>query len=170
MELTARHWIDGEDVGSPAIESIDPASGTVVGRFADGGAAEAEAAIGAARQAFDRGEWAASPRLRQKVLLAWAAEMEARQDELATLLTRDNGKALAQARGEIAASVSEVLYYAGLARHMPGHVLEPEPGVLSTMLREPAGVAGIIVPWNAPAVLLVRALGPALAAGCTVVV
>ena len=170
MKLTARHWIDGREVGEAYRESIDPASGTVVGVFADGGRPEAEAAISAARQAFDRGEWASSPRLRQKVLLAWAAEMEVRQEELATLLTRDNGKAIAQARGEIAASVSEVLYYAGLARHIPGHVLEPEPGILSTMLREPAGVAGIIVPWNAPAVLNVRALGPALAAGCTVVV
>ena len=170
MELTARHWIDGREVGEARQESVDPASGAVVGVFADGGEAEAGAAISAAREAFDRGEWASSPRLRQKVLLSWAAEMEARQEELATLLTRDNGKAIAQARGEVAASVSEVLYYAGLARHIPGHVLEPEPGVLSTILREPAGVAGIIVPWNAPAVLNVRAVGPALAAGCTVVV
>jgi betaine-aldehyde dehydrogenase len=85
-------------------------------------------------------------------------------------MTRDNGKAIAQARGEIAASGSEILYYAGLARHVPGHAIEPEPGVLSTMLREPAGVAGIIVPWNAPAVLLARALAPALAVGCTAVV
>ena len=57
-------------------------------------------------------------------------------------------------RGEIAAAISEVRYYAGLARHVAGHVLEPEPGTISTMLREAAGVAAIFVPWNAPAVLL----------------
>jgi acyl-CoA reductase-like NAD-dependent aldehyde dehydrogenase len=63
-----------------------------------------------------------------------------------------------------------VRYYAGLARHIAGHVLEPEPGTFSTMLREAAGVAVIVVPWNAPAVLLVRSLAPALAAGCTAIV
>ena len=169
MDIVARHWIDGNEVGDPTVDSIDPATGDRVGRFADGGRAEAEAAIAAARRAFDRSDWSASPRLRQSVLLHWAAQLETRKEELAQLLTRDNGKVIAQSRGEMAGSISEILYYAGLARHIPGHVLEPEPGVLSTMLREAAGVAGIIVPWNAPAVLLVRAIAPALAAGCSVV-
>ena len=169
MDVTARHWINGDEVGNPTVDSIDPATGDRIGRFADGGRAEAEAAIASARRAFDRSDWSASPRLRQRVLLHWAAELEARKEELAELLTRDNGKAIAQSRGEMAGSISEILYYAGLARHIPGHVLEPEPGVLSTMLREAAGVAGIIVPWNAPAVLLVRAIAPALAVGCSVV-
>lgn len=169
MEIVARHWIDGEGAGEPTVDSIDPATGECVGRFADGGGAEATAAINAARRAFDRSDWSASPRLRQTVLLHWAAALEERKEDLAQLLTRDNGKAIAQSRGEIAGSISEILYYAGLARHLPGRVLEPEPGVLSTMVREAAGVAGIIVPWNAPAVLLVRALAPALAVGCTVV-
>jgi betaine-aldehyde dehydrogenase len=169
MDIAARHWIDGESVGDPTVDSIDPATGERVGRFANGGRAEAEAAVAAARRAFDNTDWAAAPRLRQNVLLRWAAALDARKEELAQLLTRDNGKAIAQSRGEIAASISEILYYAELARHVPGHVLEAEPGVLSTMIREAAGVAGIIVPWNAPAVLLVRALAPALAVGCTVV-
>ncbi|GJD56865.1 aldehyde dehydrogenase family protein [Methylobacterium dankookense] len=170
MDGNAHHWIDGERCGAPRAESLDPADGSLVGRIADGGLREAEAAVSAARQAFDRGLWASSPRLRQQVLLHWAAALEADRERLAALLTRDNGKAIAQSRGEVAGAISEVLYYAGLARHIPGHVLEPEPGVLSTMLREPAGVAGIIVPWNAPAVLLVRSLAPALAAGCTAIV
>jgi acyl-CoA reductase-like NAD-dependent aldehyde dehydrogenase len=85
-------------------------------------------------------------------------------------MTLENGKAIAQSRGEMGGAISEIRYYAGLARHIPGHVLEVEPGVFSTMLREPAGVAGIIVPWNAPAVLLIRSLAPALAVGCTAVV
>ncbi|MGU3421829.1 aldehyde dehydrogenase family protein [Methylobacterium sp. D54C] len=170
MDGNAHHWIDGERFGSLAAESLDPADGSLVGRIADGGLGEAQAAVAAARRAFDRGLWAASPRLRQQVLLHWAAALDADRERLAELLTRDNGKAIAQSRGEIGGAISEVLYYAGLARHIPGHVLEPEPGVLSTMLREPAGVAGIIVPWNAPAVLLVRSLAPALAAGCTAIV
>src|SRR4051794_37230827 len=169
MDVTARHWIDGQEVGDPTMDSIDPATGDRVGSFADGGETEVQAAIMAARHAFDRSDWSASPRVRQRVLLHWAAELEARKEELAQLLTRDNGKVISQSRGEMAGSISEILYYAGLARHIPGHVLEPEPGVLSTVSREAAGVAGIIVPWNAPAVLLVRAIAPALAAGCTVV-
>jgi len=102
--------------------------------------------------------------------LEWADRLEARSGDLATLLTLENGKAIGQSRGEMAGAISEIRYYAGLARHIPGHVLEVEPGMFSTMIREPAGVAGIIVPWNAPAVLLVRSLAPALAAGCTAVV
>ena len=166
----ARHWIAGNWQGTPQRESINPASGEVIGRYADATPADAEAAVRAARQAFDRGHWAQDPRRRQLALLAWADALERDADELSGLLTLENGKVLAQARGEIAAAISEVRYYAGLARHIPGHALQPEPGVFSTLLREPAGVAAIIVPWNAPAVLLVRSLAPALAAGCTAVV
>jgi acyl-CoA reductase-like NAD-dependent aldehyde dehydrogenase len=104
------------------------------------------------------------------VMLRWADAMERAGEALARLLTAENGKPLAQSRGEIAGSVSEIRYYAGLARYIPGHAFEVEPGVFSTMMKEPAGVAGLIIPWNAPAVLLIRALTPALAAGCTVVV
>ncbi|MGF6265984.1 betaine-aldehyde dehydrogenase [Paraburkholderia youngii] len=168
--MNARHWIAGEWTGTPNIDSIDPATGEAIGRFADGGSSEADAAIAAARHAFDRTTWAQDARLRQDVLLGWASALEAERDMLATLLTRENGKAIAQSRGEIAGAISEVRYYAGLARHIAGHVLEPEPGTISTMLREAAGVAAIIVPWNAPAVLLVRSLAPALAAGCTAIV
>lgn len=170
---TALHWIAGEWLPSQdgaLAESIDPATGQALGRFAAGGRAEARAAIAAARRAFLDPAWSQNPRLRQDVLLAWAARLDARKDELARLLTRENGKAIAQSRGEMGGAISEIRYYAGLARHVPGHVLEVEPGVFSTMLREPAGVAAIIVPWNAPAVLLVRSLAPALAVGCTAIV
>lgn len=170
MIATATHWIDGQAQGDPTAASIDPATGEPIGHFADGDATIADAAIAAARRAFDTSNWPMAPRIRQRVLLDWAAALRDRTDALAALLTRENGKAIAQSRGEVGGAISEIEYYAGLTRHIPGHVLEPEPGVLSTMLREPAGVAGIIVPWNAPAVLLVRGLCPALAAGCTAVV
>ncbi len=104
------------------------------------------------------------------MLLRWADIMESRGEQLAHLLTLENGKPLAHSRGEIAGSVSEIRYYAGLTRHIPGHVFEVEPGAYSTLLKEPAGVAGLIIPWNAPAVLLIRALTPALCADCTVVI
>jgi betaine-aldehyde dehydrogenase len=150
--------------------SIDPSRGEAVGDYAASGRLDSEAAVAAARRAFERPEWAQNPRLRQMVMLRWADRMESRSEHLAGLLTLENGKPLAQSRGEIAGSVSEIRYYAGLTRYIPGHVFEVEPGMYSTLIKEPAGVAGLIIPWNAPAVLLIRSLTPALAAGCTVVI
>ena len=169
--MQSQHFIDGQWTSADRwTDSLDPANGELIGCFADGGEAEAEAAVAAAARAFNNPQWAQNPRLRQQLLLEWAAALKARQEQLAQLLTRENGKALAQSRGEIGGAISEILYYAGLARHNPGHMLEVAPGEFSSMLREPAGVAGLIIPWNAPAVLLVRALAPAIAAGCTVVI
>lgn len=148
----------------------DPADGTPLGRYAASTRVDAVAAIAAARQAFDQPLWSQNPRLRQMVMLRWADRLEAQAETLARLLTQENGKVLAQARGEIGGAISEIRYYAGLARYMPGHVFEVEPGAFSTLLKEPAGVVGIIVPWNAPAVLLIRSLTPTLAAGCTTVI
>lgn len=150
--------------------SVDPATGRTVGSFSAAGRPDAETAVAVARAAFDGTLWARQPRDRQMVLLRWADAMEAQAEKLARLLTETNGKPLAHARGEIAGSVSEIRYYAGLARHNPGHSMEVAPGEYSVMMREPAGVAGLIIPWNAPAVLLIRSLAPALAAGCTVVI
>jgi acyl-CoA reductase-like NAD-dependent aldehyde dehydrogenase len=168
LNLVGGHWLPAHS-GRTGLRR-DPADGSPLGHYADSDADDARAAIAAARLAFDTTAWAQSPRIRQSALLRWADRMEAQADALARLLTQENGKALAQSRGEISAAISEVRYYAGLARYIPGHVFEVEPGVFSTLLKEPAGVAGLIVPWNAPAVLLIRALAPALAAGCAVVI
>lgn len=173
MTLEALNLIDGRWQGAAGGATgvrHNPADGSLLGTHAASGRAEADAAIAAARRAFDQPRWAQNPRLRQMVMLRWADRLEARAEELARLLTLENGKVLAQSRGEIAGSISEIRYYAGLTRYMPGHVFEVEPGVFSTLLKEPAGVAGIIVPWNAPAILLIRSLTPALAAGCTAVI
>lgn len=173
MSLRADNLIDGhwQPAQSGAMApSIDPSNQSVIGCYTASGTLDAQAAIAAAKRAFERPEWAQNARLRQMVMLRWADLMERRADELARLLTLENGKPLAQSRGEIAGSVSEIRYYAGLTRYIPGHVFEVEPGTFSTLLKEPAGVAGLIIPWNAPAVLLIRALTPALAAGCTVVI
>ena len=173
MDLEARNLIDGQwrDALSGFFEpSLNPANGEVIGRFADSSAADVHASITSARRAFDRPEWTQAPRLRQMVMLKWADRLEARIDELARLLTLENGKVLAQSHGELLGAISEIRYYAGLTRYIPGHVFEVEPGVYSTLLKEPAGVVGIIVPWNAPVVLLIRSLTPALAAGCTTII
>ncbi len=162
------HWCSARS-GRQA-ESIDPATGEAIGHLADSGSEDIQEAIQAAASAFVGTDWAHNPRLRQQVMLEWADNLAAQADGLASLLTRENGKVLAQSRGEIAGAISEIRYYAGLARYMPGHVFEVSPGEYSTLLKEPAGVVGIIVPWNSPVVLLIRSLTPALAAGCTTVI
>ena len=150
--------------------SVNPANGEVIGSFSDSSAEDARSAISSAYTMFQRPEWAQNPRLRQMAMLKWADRLERRVEELAQLLTLENGKVIGQSRGEIAGAISEIRYYAGITRFIPGYAFEVAPGMYSTLLKEPAGVAAVIVPWNAPAVLLIRALGPAFAAGCTVVV
>ena len=99
--LHARNLIDGRwqsaERGAPA-SSLDPSSQNIIGRYEASGRVDAEAAVAAARRAFDRPDWAQNPRLRQTVMLKWADVMERRGQELADLLTRENGKPLAQSR------------------------------------------------------------------------
>jgi betaine-aldehyde dehydrogenase len=104
------------------------------------------------------------------VLYELADRLEAAREELADLIVAENGKLKREALGEMIGAISETRYYAGLARTVLGRTLETAPGNFSMMNREAAGVAAIIVPWNAPVALLIRSLGPAFAAGCTVVI
>ncbi len=173
MAELARHWIDGEwgaSAHGAVAESVNPANGEVLGQFAAGEGADAEAAIAAARHAFDTTLWAHQPRLRATVLLEWAERLERERPEIVRLLTAENGKLLRDSELELMAAISEIRYYAGLARNIFGRVTEIDAGLMAMLVREPMGVAGIIVPWNAPVVLLVRSLAPAIAAGCTAVV
>ncbi|MEL7344625.1 MAG: aldehyde dehydrogenase family protein [Pseudomonadota bacterium] len=172
MDL-AQHYIDGafsSDPASGVYQSIDPANGIALGAAARGSPTQAHAAVAAARHAFETSTWSGDIRLRYGVLMNFAANMRARENELATLLSRENGKPIAQARHEVNAAIVEAEYYAGLARAINGRTLESKPNAFSFFLREPAGVVAVIVPWNAPATLLVRSLAPALAAGCTCVI
>lgn len=171
--IPERHWIAGgweDSADHDAGESFDPSNGALVGRFAAGSQAEAERAVQSARDTFETSLWSQSPRLRQDVLLEWASRLEAEKPTLARLLTAENGKVLRQAEGEVTAAISEIRFYAGQARAIRGNAQEIAPGVFSTIYREPAGVAAIIVPWNGPVLLLIRSLAPALAAGCTAVI
>src|SRR5690606_28693389 len=113
--------IDGEWRSAFAgafVDTYNPATGEVTGRVADGGVDDAQAAIIAANAAFAKPTWSRNPRLRQLVLSRWADRLEQDVDALAMLLTVTNGKPLIQSRGEIGAAISEIRYYAGLARHV----------------------------------------------------
>ncbi len=170
QQLIAGRWLAAVGGEARIGQSINPATGEVVALFADGTAAEAQAAVAAALQAFEHTAWRRSPRLRAEVLLDFAARLDARKEEIADWLVTLNGKLRREALGEIGAGISELRYYAGLARNLFGRVLEVEPGCYSSLDREAAGVCAIILPWNAPVTLLVRSLAPALAAGCTAVI
>ncbi len=165
----ARNFIDGQWVDSlKRTESLNPSTGKVLGTFADPGAVEAAAAIAAARHAFDTTDWARDRTLRARALFEMADHLEARRDEFVTLLSRENGKILGEAAFEIDLTVPKLRYYAALALSDHGSSGEVRPGLYSMTLREGAGVAAVIAPWNSPVVLAVRSFAPALAAGCTV--
>ncbi|MEU1264787.1 aldehyde dehydrogenase family protein [Streptomyces cellulosae] len=172
MTTIARHWINGRWAGSGSVlESINPADGTVVGSFYDGGEAEASAAVDAAAAAFETTEWARTPSLRSTALSRLADALEARIPEVAAMLSRENGKLLSETTWEVSGAVGWLRYAAASARTQnAGRAAETAPGQYTHSVPEPLGVAGIIPPWNSPVMQTVRALGPALAAGCTVVV
>lgn len=162
--LEARHWIDGAwlALGEQG-ESIDPASGGVIGTFY-----EADAAIAAASRAFKAPGWRDDRALRARVLNSMAARFSARDDDVVRLLGRENGKVHAHGHLETSIVPETLRFNAALALTDQGRAAAI--GELSIVLREPAGVAGIIAPWNSPVALVIRSLAPALAAGCTAAV
>lgn len=166
-------WIAGEwraSAASKTAESINPATGESIGHFDDADEPSVRAAIAAASAAFYHNDWSSTPRLRASVLLQFADLLDAERTQIAELLTAEHGKPISQSLVEVDLSVSELRYYAGLARNIFGRVIELESGLYSMIGKEPAGVTAIIVPWNAPIILLIRSLAPALAAGCTCVI
>ncbi|GAA2130619.1 aldehyde dehydrogenase family protein [Actinomadura napierensis] len=165
----ARNYINGDwSDGHAAGESRCPATGEVIGTYADAGAVTAGHAIAAARAAFRETDWARDRDLRARVLLEMADRMTERRDELVSLLSRENGKKLGDAAMEIGSAIPKLRYNAALALTDTGRAAELAPGSYSMTLHQPLGVAGVIVPWNSPVVLAVRSFAPALAAGCTV--
>jgi betaine-aldehyde dehydrogenase len=165
----AEHWIDGEWTASDTVsESINPATGAVLGRWADGGEAEARAAVAAADRAFESTPWPRDRTLRHQALSEMADRFDAHADELGRLVIQENGKP----EGMIEAALPGVTlrHAAGQALTDTGISAEVAPGQWFSTYSEPAGVVGVIVPWNSPVVLLIRSLAPALAAGNTVAV
>lgn len=167
---SANNWIDNRFVSSSKRStSIDPATYETIGEYADEGGVAAAAAIAAAARAFRGTDWAHDSQLRARVLDRMAAAIETNRDRLIDILSLENGKVRGEAALEVDASPSKLRYWAAMARTEAGRALQPRPGSLSIILRQPMGVAGVIVPWNSPVILGVRSFAPALAAGCAVV-
>jgi succinate-semialdehyde dehydrogenase / glutarate-semialdehyde dehydrogenase len=164
------HYIDGQWIdGTSTFEVTDPARGDVIGSVADGGAAEARAAVDAADAAF--GPWAARTAYERSELLyrAWQLMVERRED-LAQLMTREQGKPLRAARNEVGYAADFLLWYAEEAKRVYGETIpSPRGDQRFVVLRQPVGVCAAVTPWNYPVSMLTRKVGPALAAGCTMV-
>ncbi len=159
-------WVEP---GADAIEVRNPATGALVGRVPRLGAAATEDAIRQARTA--QRDWAArTARDRATVLRRWFDLVIAHADDLATILTLEQGKPLAEARGEIVYGASFIEWFAEEARRVYGDVIPGHaPDKRIVVLKQPVGVVGAITPWNFPNAMITRKVAPALAAGCAVV-
>jgi succinate-semialdehyde dehydrogenase / glutarate-semialdehyde dehydrogenase len=161
--------IDGKWTGQGATQILNPATGQIVGVVPYLGEVEANAAIDAANTAFPA--WAARPaKERSNILRTWFDLIMAHQEDLAQILTAEQGKPLAEARGEIAYAASFVEFYAEEAKRVRGETIPShKTDARILVLRQPLGVVAAITPWNFPAAMITRKVGPALAVGCTVV-
>jgi 5-carboxymethyl-2-hydroxymuconic-semialdehyde dehydrogenase len=171
VRVDTRHWIGGERVSSErTFTDVSPIDESVLGEISAGGAAEVDQAVAAARAAFS--EWAALPVAERSAILRRVADgIDARAEELSRVETRDNGSLLRSHRRGVMPRVGmNFRFFADFAEHALGHPAMEVRGHRERVTYDPAGVVAIITPWNAPLMLATWRIGPALAAGNTVVV
>jgi succinate-semialdehyde dehydrogenase/glutarate-semialdehyde dehydrogenase len=166
-------YIDGAWVAADSKKtfSVDnPATGETIGTVPDMGTAETKRAIEAADRAWPA--WRAkTAKERSAILRKWFDLMMANQDDLGLILTTEQGKPLAEAKGEIAYGASFVEWFAEEAKRVYGDVIPPHQADKRILvLKQPIGVSAMITPWNFPNAMITRKAAPALAAGCTVVI
>jgi succinate-semialdehyde dehydrogenase/glutarate-semialdehyde dehydrogenase len=161
-------WCDADSGATVAV--TNPATGEVLGSVPHMGAAETRRAIAAANDAW-RGWRAKTAKERSAVLRKWNDLMLANADDLALIMTAEQGKPLAEAKGEIAYAASFIEWFAEQGKRVSGDTLaSPWPDRRLLVTKEPIGVCAAITPWNFPAAMITRKVGPALAAGCPMVV
>ena len=162
--------IGGAWTGTPTDDVTNPATGAVVGRVPHLGARETSAAIEAAHAAFPA--WSGLlAKERAQILRAWYELQQEHAQDLAHLMTAEQGKPLAEARAEVDYGSSFTEFYAEEARRVLGEIIPtPKQSGRMLVLKQPVGVVGAITPWNFPLAMITRKISPALAAGCTVVV
>ena len=168
-----QHYIDGAfQDGEAGFDSLDPATGAPWAVMPDAGAADVDRAVRAAHRAFHAPEWAGlTATARGRLLLRLADLVAEAAPELARLETRDTGKIIRETSAQIAYVADYYRYYAGLADKIEGaHLPIDKPDMEVWLRREPVGVVAAIVPWNSQLFLSAVKIGPALAAGCTLVV
>jgi aldehyde dehydrogenase (NAD+) len=166
--------IDGQWVNSASgktFETLNPATGQVLAHVAEGDAPDIEKAVKAARRAFDKGPWRQmSARERGRLLYKLADLIETHKEELALLESMDNGKPIRDSRAaDLPLAIDCYRYYAGWADKIEGKTIPINGPYLCYTRHEPVGVVGQIIPWNFPILMQAWKWGPALAAGCTMV-
>ena len=172
VRVQDRLFIDGEFVDAldgATFPTIDPHDGSVIAEVARAGTADVDRAVAAAAAAFPA--WARmQASARGRLLLRLADLIEANTEELATLESLDTGHPIRDSRNlDVPRTAATFRYFGGMADKVQGDVIPVEPGFLNYVLREPLGVVGMIVPWNFPLMFCSWKMGPALAAGNTVV-
>ncbi|MDH3411805.1 MAG: NAD-dependent succinate-semialdehyde dehydrogenase, partial [Gammaproteobacteria bacterium] len=161
-------WVDADD--GEVIEVNNPATGEIIGTVPSLKTKETRGAIEAANAAW--GEWRSKTgKERCNILRKWYNLMMENQEDLAILMTTEQGKPLAESRGEIAYAASFIEWFGEEAKRIYGDVINhPLPGKRIVVLKQPIGVVASITPWNFPAAMITRKCAPALAAGCPVVI
>jgi succinate-semialdehyde dehydrogenase / glutarate-semialdehyde dehydrogenase len=160
-------WCDADDAKTFPV--TNPANGELLAHVPDMGAMETRRAIDAAKQAWPA--WRRKPaKERANLLRKWYDLIMANQDDLARIMTAEQGKPLAESKGEIAYAASFIEWFAEEAKRVYGDTIpSPWNDRRFVIVKEPVGVCGAITPWNFPAAMITRKAGPALAAGCTMV-
>jgi succinate-semialdehyde dehydrogenase/glutarate-semialdehyde dehydrogenase len=168
--LKQQCYVNGAWIGDPVTPVLNPATGAEIARTPHLGAAETRAAIGAAAAAFK--QWRKSlAKERGQILRRWFDLIRANREDLARLMTSEQGKPLGEARGEVDYGASFVEFFAEEAKRVYGETIPShKQGGRIVVLKQPAGVVAAITPWNFPLAMITRKVAPALAAGCTVVV
>ncbi len=170
MQLKTELYIDGQWVqGDGTLPVVDPSTGAVIAEVATAGAAECMAAVDAAHKALPA--WSkTAPRVRAEILRKAFEIMVAESDHLATLISMENGKVFSDAKGEVAYAAEFFRWFSEEAVRTPGDFrLSPSGDKRILVTHQPIGVSLLITPWNFPAAMATRKIGPALAAGCTMI-
>ncbi len=162
-------WEDAASGGT--IEVMNPATGELLAAVPDGAAEDVDRAVRAARASFEDGRWRdMAPSRKEQVLWRIGELIRQHEDELCLLESKENGKTVREAHGaDVQPAYDSLFYYAGWVRKLCGQTIPVDGPYLNYTLREPVGVAGLIVPWNYPLLLACWKVAPALACGCSAV-
>ena len=174
MGIPTRAWIHGEprDASDGAtFPAVSPRDGTTIAEVASCDAADVDEAVGAARRAFEDGRWSGlAPAERKAVMVRWAGLVEDHADELATLVSLEMGKPIADSRAiELRATRNTLAWFGEAADKVTDELPKVATDAVAMVTREPLGVVGAVVPWNFPLTMAAWKLGPALATGNSVV-
>ena len=175
LDLPQNAWIDGgyrRAVSGETFETVNPATGLVLGTVAACGAEDVDLAVAKAREAFEDGRWSRlHPGARKEVLVRLAKLMERNARELAVMESLDSGKTIYDCEQvDIPESIHVIRWHGELIDKIYDQVSPASADHIAMVVREPVGVVGLVLPWNFPLLMLAWKIGPALAAGCSVVV